>query len=262
MSYADVNGLHLYFEDHGSGDTPLVLLHGGFGASEMFAPLLPELAPGRRVIVPDLQGHGRTADAGRPLRPELLADDIAALVEHLGLTRVDLMGYSLGGAVALRTAIQHPSLVRRLVVVSVPFARAGNHPDVLEAMDAMTPEAAEMMKASPLYALYERLAPRPGDWAALVAKTSEALKIDYDWRTETGALAARTMLVFADADSVRPEHIVEFFALLGGGLRDAGWDASARPAARLAVLPGTTHYDLMASPLLAPAVVPFLDAPD
>jgi pimeloyl-ACP methyl ester carboxylesterase len=261
MSYADVNGLHLYFEEHGSGGTPLVLLHGGLSAGEVLAPLTAELAAGRRVIVPDLQGHGRTADVDRPLRPELMADDVAALVEHLGLARVDLAGYSLGGEVALRGAIQHPSVVRRLVLVSVPFARAGQHPEVLEAMDAMTPAIAEAMRQASIYALYERIAPNPDDWVTLVAKTSELLKVDYDWRTETGALAARTMLVFADADSIRPAHVVEFFALLGGGLRDAGVDGSARPAARLAVLPGTTHYDITESPLLAPAVAPFLDAP-
>jgi pimeloyl-ACP methyl ester carboxylesterase len=228
----------------------------------VLAPLTDQLAATRRVIVPDLQGHGHTADVDRPLRPELMADDVAALVEHLGLTRVDVMGYSLGGAVALRTAIQHPALVRRLVLVSIPFARAGQHPEVLEAMDAMTPAIAEPMKQAPIYALYERVAPNPDDWVTLVAKTCELLKVDYDWRTETGALAARTMLVFADADSIRPAHIVEFFALLGGGLRDGGVDGSAQPAARLAVLPGTTHYVLLESPLLTAAVVPFLDAPD
>ena len=107
MSYADLNGLSLYYEEHGSGE-PLVLLHGGISAGEMFAPLLPELAAQRRVITVDLQGHGHTADADRPLRPESMADDVAALIEHLGLTQADVMGYSLGGHVALRTAIQHP----------------------------------------------------------------------------------------------------------------------------------------------------------
>jgi pimeloyl-ACP methyl ester carboxylesterase len=260
MSYADVNGLSLYYEEHGSGE-PLVLLHGGIGSSEIFAAILPELAAGRRVITVDLQGHGHTADVDRPFRPEDMADDVAGLVEHLGLPRTDMMGYSLGGEVALRTAIQHPALVRRLVLVSIPCRRDGNHPEVVTAMEQMRPEIAEVMKQSPAYALYSRIAPRPQDWPVLIAKTSELLKVDYDWTAETAALAAPTMLVFADADSVRPAHIVEFFGLLGGGLRDAGWDGSARPTARLAVLPGTTHYDVFMSPALAPAVIAFLDAP-
>jgi pimeloyl-ACP methyl ester carboxylesterase len=260
MTYADVNGLSLYYEEHGSGE-PLVLLHGGISAGEMFAPLLPQLAAQRRVITVDLQGHGHTADVDRPLRPESMADDIAALIEHLGLANADVLGYSLGGLVALRTAIQHPQLVRRLVLVSVPFRRDGSHPEVVAAMDQMTPEIAEMLKQSPLYELYSRLAPRPQDWPALIAKTSEMLKYDYDWTIETEQISTPTMLVFADADSVRPAHIVEFYGLLGGGLRDAGFDGSARPTARLAILPGTTHYDVSAAPALVPAVVPFLDAP-
>jgi pimeloyl-ACP methyl ester carboxylesterase len=259
MSYADVNGLSLYYEEHGSGE-PLVLLHGGLGAAELWAPVLPALAAGRRVIAVDLQGHGHTADVDRPLRPETMADDVAALIAHLGLERADVMGYSLGGLTALRTAIQHPGRVRRLVVVSVAFRRDGNHADAVANMDAMTAEAAEMMKQSPIYEVYARIAPRPEDWASLVGKTAELVKVDYDWTDEVRGLVAPTMLVYADADSVRPDHIVEFFALLGGGLRDAGWNAAHRPVARLAVLPGHTHYDVSASPALAPAVIPFLDA--
>jgi len=259
MSYADVNGLSLYYEEHGSGE-PLVLLHGGISAGEMFEAIMPELSAKRRVITVDLQGHGGTADIDRPLRPESMADDVAALIEHLGLAQADVMGYSLGGAVALRTAIQHPQLVRRLVLVSIPFRRDGSHPEVVEAMDQFTPQLAEMLRQSPLYERYSRLAPRVEDWPVLIAKTSDALHYQYDWTAETERLQTPTMLVFADADSVRPAHIVEFYGLLGGGLRDASWDGSLRPTARLAILPGTTHYDIYASPALAPAVTAFLDA--
>jgi pimeloyl-ACP methyl ester carboxylesterase len=259
MSYADVNGLSLYYEEHGAGE-PLILVHGGFGAGEMFEPILPALSAGRRVITVDLQGHGRTADIDRPLRPEDMGDDIAALIEHLGLGQADVMGYSLGGLVAMRTAIQHPARVRRLVLVSITFRRDGSYPEAVAAMDAMGPEAAEALGRSPLHERYARLAPRPADWPVLVAKTSEALKVDYDWGEDAKAITARTMLVFADADSVRPAHIVEFFALFGGGLRDAGWDGSARPEAQLAILPGHTHYDVFLSPALAPTVARFLDA--
>jgi pimeloyl-ACP methyl ester carboxylesterase len=259
MSYADVNGVSLYYEEHGSGE-PLVLLHGGISAGEMFEAILPELSAGRRVITVDLQGHGGTADVDRPLRPETMADDIAALIEHLGLERADVMGYSLGGAVALRTAIQHPERVRRLVLVSIGFSRDGSHPEVVQNMDQFSAELAPMLQQSPLYERYARLAPRVEDWPVLIAKTAEMLHTDYDWRAEAEELAPPTMLVFADADSVRPAHIVEFYGLLGGGLRDANWDGSLRPTARLAILPGTTHYDIYASPALAPAVIPFLDA--
>ncbi|HEX2103810.1 MAG TPA: alpha/beta fold hydrolase [Solirubrobacteraceae bacterium] len=261
MSYADVNGLSLYYEEHGAG-APLVLLHGGIGASEMFAAILDELAEHRRVIAVDLQGHGHTADIDRPLRAELLADDIAALIGHLGLERAEVMGYSLGGMVALRTAIQHPARVRRLVLVSIPFRRDGSFPEVLAAMDAMGPEIAEMIKQAPVYEHYARVAPRPDDWTAHIAKTAEFVKADFDWSADVSALTAPTMLVYADADSVRLDHIVEFYGLLGGGRRDAGVDGSGRPRGRLAVLPGTTHYDIVASPLLAAAVVPFLEAPE
>jgi pimeloyl-ACP methyl ester carboxylesterase len=257
MSLADVNGLSLYYEEHGSGE-PLVLLHGGFGATELMAPIVPALAAGRRVIAVDLQGHGRTADIDRPLRPELMADDVAALIEHLGLQQADVMGYSLGGLVALRTAIQHPGRVRNLVLVSVGFRRDGSHPDVVAQMDAMTPAVADALKQSPLYELYSRLAPRVDDWPRLVAKVSDGLKENYDWSAEVAELQPRTLLVYADADSIRPAHVVEFFGLLGGGLRDAGWDHSAQPSNRLAIVPGTTHYDVSTSPLLPPLVVDFL----
>jgi pimeloyl-ACP methyl ester carboxylesterase len=260
MSYSKVNGVSLHYEEHGSGE-PLVLLHGGIGAGEMFGAIMPELSSSRRVITVDLQGHGGTADIDRPLRPETMADDIAALIEHLGLPQADVMGYSLGGMVALRTALQHPQRVRRLVLVSIGFRRDGSHPEVVEAMDQFSPELADVLRQSPLYERYSRLAPRVEDWPVLIAKTSELLKDDYDWTAEIERLETPAMLVFADADSVRPGHIVEFYGLLGGGLRDASWDGSLRPTARLAILPGTTHYDVYASPALAPAVIPFLDAP-
>jgi pimeloyl-ACP methyl ester carboxylesterase len=259
MTYADVNGLSLRYEEHGSGE-PLILLHGGIGTGEMYAPLLPALADGRRVITVDLQGHGGTADVDRPLRAELMADDIAALLDHLGLEQVDVMGYSLGGKVSLRLAIQHPARVRRLVLVSVTFRRDGSHPEAVAAMDQMSAAAAEPMMQSPLYAAYKQVAPRVEDWPVLIGKVSEALKVDYDWTAEIERITARTLLVYADADSVRPAHIVEFFGLLGGGLRDAGWDYSAQPSNQLAILPGRTHYDVYLSPALPPIVVSFLDA--
>jgi pimeloyl-ACP methyl ester carboxylesterase len=258
MSYIETNGLSLYYEEQGTGE-PLVLLHGGLSSTEMFAAVAPALAAERRVVLVDLQGHGRTADVDRPFDPETMADDVAGLIEHLGGT-ADVLGYSLGGEVALRLAIQHPERVRDLVLVSVTYKRAGNHPEVLEAMDQMTPALAEMLRQSPVYELYTRIAPRPEDFDTMVAKTSDLLKVDYDWTAEVAELSARTLLVFADADSIRPAHVAEFFGLLGGGLRDAGWDGSNQPANRLAVLPGATHYDIVDHALLVPAVSSFLQS--
>jgi pimeloyl-ACP methyl ester carboxylesterase len=239
------------YEEHGAGD-PLVLLHGGIGASEIFDPLIPALAADRRVLAVDLPGHGASPGDDHPLRPHLIADD---LVEQL-TGPVDLLGYSLGGEVALRTAIQHPAFVRNLILVSTTFSRDGNFPEVLQAMDGMSEDAAEPMRQSPAYAHYERVAPR-NEWRTLVAKTAELLKVDYDWGDELAGLP-RTLLVFADADSIRPAHVAEFYAKLGGGLRDAGWDGSAQPENRLAVLPGRSHYDVLGSPLLVPAILEFL----
>jgi pimeloyl-ACP methyl ester carboxylesterase len=247
---------NVYYSENGTGD-PLVLLHGGIGSGEMFAAVLPALAAQRRVIVVDLPGHGRSADPGGPFRPEAMADDVAELIERLG-GAADVLGYSLGGHVALRLAIQHPERVRNLVLISIAAARDGNHPEVIEAMDQMTPEVAEPMKQSPAYELYTRIAPDPAGWNTLIAKTSESLKVDYDLRSEIPEITARTLLVYADADSIRPAHIVEFYGLLGGGLRDAGWDGSSQPTNQLAILPGHTHYDMLNSPLLAPAVLRFL----
>jgi pimeloyl-ACP methyl ester carboxylesterase len=259
MSYADVNGLSLYYEEIGEGD-PLIALHGGIGAGVQLAPLARELATGRRVVLVDLQGHGHTADIDRPLRHELMADDVAALIDHLGAEQADVLGYSLGGEVALRTAIQHSHRIRRLVLISIAFRRDGSHPEVVAAMDGFSAEAAEFLKQGPLYELYTGVAPRPEDWPQLIAKTADLLHQDFDWGEDIDRVTARTMLVYADSDSVRPAHIVEFYGLLGGGLRDAGWDLSAQPEAQLAILPGKTHYDVTDSPLLAPAVAQFLGA--
>lgn len=258
--YASVNGLNLYYEIHGSG-APLILLHGGFGATEMFGELLPTFTAHRQVIAVDLQGHGRTADIARPLRIELLADDIAALVAHLKLGTATLMGYSFGGDVALQTAIRHPETVNRLIVVSASHKREGWYPESRAAMDQLGAAAAEPMKQSPMYELYARIAPRPDDWTNLWAKMGDLLRQDYDWSVGVASLAMPTMLVFGDADSISPAYAAEFFGLLGGGKADGSWDRSGMTPHRLAILPGTTHYDIFSSPALVATVVPFLDMP-
>jgi pimeloyl-ACP methyl ester carboxylesterase len=258
-NYARVNGLDLYYEVHGEGE-PLILLHGGVGAIEMFGEVLPLLAEGRKVVGVDLQAHGRTADIDRPMTFEAMADDVAALIEHLGFPEADVMGYSLGGGVALRTAIQHPEVVRKLVLVSIPFKRDGWYPEVLVGMEQMGPGAAEPMKQTPMYQLYSGVAPKPEDWPVMLTKLGELLRQDYDWSEEVAAMETPTMIVVGDADSVRTSHAVEFFELLGGGKQDAGWDGSGMSDARLAILPGTTHYEIFFSPALASTVAPILDA--
>lgn len=263
--YAPVNGLQLYYEIQGAAASasqpPLILLHGGFGSTDMMAALASELARSRQVISADLQGHGRTADIDRPLTYEALADDIAALAKHLELEKIDIMGYSLGAGTALRTTIRHPAQVRKAVIVSAPCRRNGWYADVLAQMDKMGPDTAEMLKRSPIYQTYARVAPRPEDWTTLVNKLSHAIKQDYDCSRDVAAIKTPVLLVFGDSDSVRPDHIVEFFGLLGGGKRDGGWDGSGVPNSRLAILPGTTHYNIAESPELPAITSAFLDAP-
>lgn len=258
--YAPVNGLNLYYEVHGRGE-PLILLHGGIGATEMFTDILPALSSNRRVIAVDFQAHGRTADIDRPLTFEAMADDIAGLIKHLGIEKADVMGYSLGGGVALRTAVRHPALVKKLVLVSAAFKRDGWYPEIVTGMSQVGAAAAEPMKQTPMYQLYSRVAPKPADWPVLLTKVGELVKKDYDWSKDVASIKAPTLLVFADADAVRPAHAVEFFELLGGGKKDAGWDGSGMSTARLAILPGLTHYNVFSSPLLASVSISFLDGP-
>ncbi|MBO0690161.1 MAG: alpha/beta hydrolase [Candidatus Dormibacteraeota bacterium] len=253
--YAAVNGLELYYEVRGTGE-PLVLLHGGVAGIVMFGPNLQALSRDRRVIAVELQGHGRTADTDRPMSYEAMADDVAALMRHLDVPQADVMGLSLGGGVALQTVFRHPQLVRRLVIVSAPCRRDGWYPEVRAGFDQMGPAAAEPMRESPLAQLYPDI-----DWGNLFAKLGALQRREYDWSAEVRAIVAPAMLVFADADAVRPAHIVEFFELLGGGQQDAGLDGSRRPVAQLAVLPGLTHYTIASAPAVTAAVTPFLNAP-
>ena len=259
-STARVNGVELGYQLIGEGD-PLILLHGGFGSVEMFGPNVELLAADRRVIGVDLQSHGRSPAADRPMRFETMADDIAALIRSLGLKSAAIMGFSLGGAVGLRAAIQHPDLIERLVLVSTVFKRNGWYPEMRAGMDAMGPETAGFLMQSPMYEAYKQIAPRVADWPVLVGQLVEALKIDYDWSAEIPKLKPPVMLVIGDADGIPPSHTVEFFELLGGGKRDAGWDRSGMTHHRLAILPGLTHYDINVAPALSAAVIPFLDTP-
>jgi pimeloyl-ACP methyl ester carboxylesterase len=257
--YAEVNGINLYFETHGSG-RPLILLHGGLGSGEMFAPVLSTLAERHQVVVVDLQGHGRTADIDRPLDVRLMADDIAALIEHLGLAKPDLVGYSLGGGVALHTAAKYGAKVGRLVVVSANIRPDAIYPEMREQQGQVSAAAAEFMKDTPMYQLYQRVAPRPEDFPRLLDKIGEAMAQDFDFSEEVRGLQVPTLVVAADADMAPPSHYVEVFNLLDGGLRDGGWLSESRPKGghALAILPGLTHYNIFGSPLFAAVTLDFL----
>jgi pimeloyl-ACP methyl ester carboxylesterase len=258
--YAEVNGINLYYETHGSG-RPMILLHGGLMSGELFAPILPVLTERHQVIVPDLQGHGRTADIDRPIDVRLMADDIAALIDHLGLDRPDVVGYSLGGGVAFHTAVRHPAKVGRLVMASANMRRDVIYPDMLAQQGQVNAAAAEFMKDTPMYQLYQRVAPRPEDFPRLLDKIGESMAKDFDFSDEVRGLQVPTLVVAADADMAPPSHYVEVFSLLDGGLRDGGWMGEGRPKGghALAILPGLTHYNVGDSPLFATVTLAFLD---
>jgi pimeloyl-ACP methyl ester carboxylesterase len=257
--YVSVNGLEIYYEIHGAG-RPLILLPGGFMTIDAFGSLLPALAETRQIIAVELQGHGHTADIDRPMSYELMADDIAALIGHLGHDHADLFGYSLGGGVALQTAVRHPGVVGRLVLASTAYARAGWYPEVLAGMASVNAEAARTWVGSPMHDAYVKVAPKPDDWPTVADKVGELLRQEYDWSAAVAALTAPTLIVVGDADSIRPAHVVEMFGLLGGGKADGAM--GGRPPSQLAVLPATTHFTIVTRiDLLIPIVTPFLDAP-
>src|SRR5690349_21931707 len=260
MSYAEVNGINLYYEIHGTG-RPLVLLHGGLMSGEMFEPILPMLTEHHQVITVDLQGHGRTADIDRPIDVRLMADDIAALIEHLGLDRPDVVGYSLGGGVAFHLAIKHPATVGRLVSASANIRRAAIYPEMLGQQEQVSAAAADFLKDTPMYELYQRVAPHPEDFPRLLDKIGESMAVDFDFTEEVRGLQVPTLIVAADADMAPPSHYAEVFSLLDGGLRDGGWMGEGRPKGghALAILPGLTHYSIFSSPLFAAVTLAFLD---
>ena len=237
--YAPVNGLEMYYEIHGIGE-PLVLLHGAFATIGMWGPILEGLAAERQVIAVEFQGHGHTADIDRPFGFEQSADDIAALMEHLGIAQADVFGYSLGGSIALQVAMRHPERVRKLVAASATYHSDGYYPAILDGMQAITPE---MFAGSPTEAAYLEVAPDPAGWPALIEKVKRLGGTPQDWpAADVAGIASPTLLIYGDADVIRPEHAVALFRLLGGGV--AG-DIVGLPRAQLAILPGTTHVSLV-----------------
>lgn len=256
--YVSVNGLNMYYETHGTGQ-PLVLLHGAFSAiGTSFGGLLPELSRTRQVIALELQAHGHTADIDRPLSLEGMADDVAAAIKQLGMEQADLLGYSMGAGVALQVIIRHPEVIRKLVLASITYTLSGWHPGLLEGLGNMTPE---MMHGSPWHEEYLKIAPHPEDFAKLFAKKTQMDQHTQDIPDESiRGIKSPTLLIIGDSDLVRPEHIVEMFRLLGGGI--FGDTPAGLPNSQLAVLPGTSHVSLVSrTELLIPIINSFLDAP-
>jgi pimeloyl-ACP methyl ester carboxylesterase len=255
-SYAEVNGVKMYYEIHGTG-LPLVVLHGAFMTIGAMGAIVAALAEARQVIAVELQGHGRTADIDRPLSYEQMSDDVAALLRHLGIERADVFGYSMGGGVALQLAMRHPELVQKLVVASASSTSDGVHPEVWEGIEQITPE---LFAGTPWKEEYDRVAPNPDAFPTLVEKMKQLDSQPFTWPPdEIRAITAPTMVMIGDSDGTTPEHAVELFRMRGGGVFG---DLAGLPSARLAILPGTTHVGLIhRADWLAPMIDEFLDAP-
>jgi pimeloyl-ACP methyl ester carboxylesterase len=253
-----LNGVEYFYEIRGQGD-PLLMLHGGLGVSGMFDPVLPAFTARRQVILVDLQGHGRSTLGNRPIRCESIADDLQVLLTRLGHAKIDVLGYSFGGCVALRLAVQHPASVRRLVLVSTPFADDGWYAEMRAQQAKMSHALAPMMKDTPMYHSYAAIAPKVEDFPRLLDAMGDWMRHKYNWSIDVAKLKMPVMLIYGDSDMVRPEHEIKFYQLLGGGLRDAGWKRESMARNRLAILPDLTHYDIFAAARLADTALPFLN---
>lgn len=252
------NGVNYYYEILGRGE-PLLLLHGGLGSIDLFEPGLPDLAKEREVIAVDLYGHGRTALTDRPIDYVDIGDDLAIVLKQLGYDKVDVLGYSMGGGIAFRLAVQHPAMVRRLVLVSASYAQDGFYPEMLPMQAQVGAAMADTMKATPIYESYARVAPNVEDFPKLLDRMGEWMRRPFDWSADVKKLDMPVMLIYGDSDMFRLEHIVSFYHLLGGGLKDAGWARENMSANRLAILPNVTHYEMAISPALIPTALPFLN---
>ena len=254
----NANGIDYYYEIHGEGE-PLLALHGGLGSIDLFGPSPALRAAGRQLIAVDLHGHGRTPLGDRPISLIDMGDDMAVLLERLGYRQVDVIGYSLGAGVAFRLAVQHPETVRRLVLVSTGFNQDAFYAEMLTLQAQISGAMADTMKDTAIYQSYAAIAPHPEDFPRLLDRMGDLMRQPYDYADDAKGLRMPVMLVYGDSDMFRPEHMVEFYRLLGGGLRDAGWMRENMSQNRLAIIPCQTHYDIFASPALVPTVLPFLN---
>jgi pimeloyl-ACP methyl ester carboxylesterase len=255
---AEIAGVSYYYEVRGRGE-PLLLLHGGLGSIDMFGPILPMLAEGRQVIAVDLHGHGRTPLGKRDINLIDIGNDLAALLKQLGYGKVDVLGYSFGGGAAFRLAVQHPDVVRRLVLVSAGYSADGFYEEIRAQQVQVGAAMADFMKNTPMYTSYVAVAPHPQEFPKLLDQMGNLMRTPYDWSADVTTLKAPVMLVFGDSDMYRPEHVVKFYQLLGGGLKDGGWMREGMSQNRLAIIPNRTHYDIFFAPELVPTVLPFLN---
>jgi pimeloyl-ACP methyl ester carboxylesterase len=254
--YAPVNGINMYYEIHGSGE-PVVLLHGAFMTiTNNWGGWIEELSKTRKVIAIEMQGHGRTADVARDITYENLADDVAGLLDYLKIPRADLIGYSMGGTVAMECAIRHPDKVRKAVIISSTFRSDGMVPGAAEAIRNLT---ADDFKDSPIETEYKKLSPTPDDFPKFVQRLAAQASKGYDLGADNlKATTAPMFFIFGDADGIRLAHVAEMFRLKGGEIHG---DMQPRSASRLAILPNTTHVTLMQRiPIIVPMVNDFLDA--
>jgi pimeloyl-ACP methyl ester carboxylesterase len=256
--HAAVNGLNYYYAVYGTGE-PLLLLHGGLGQIEMFGPNLTKLAQSRQVIGVDLQGHGRTALGDREISLVDMGNDIAGVLKKLGYDKVDVLGYSMGAGVAFQFAIQHSEMVRRLALASGVFAQDGFYPEMLPQQASVSAAMAEQMKETPMYKSYVAIAPHPEDFPKLLDQMGAYMRKSYDWSADLKKLAMPVMLIYGDSDMIRPEHVVKSYQLLGGGLKDAGWQREHMSQNRLAILPNLTHYEIGLATELVDTALPFLN---
>ena len=253
----EIAGVNYYYEVRGQGE-PLLLLHGGLGSLDMFGPILPALTKNRQVIAVDLHGHGRTPLGSRSIDLIDIGNDLGVLLQRLGYGKVDVLGYSFGGGAAFRLAVQHPEAVRRLALVSAGYSHDAFYPELRAQQVQVGAAMAEAMKGTPMYQSYVAVAPFPEDFPKLLDQMGNLMRQSYDWSADVATLKIPVMLVFGDSDMYRPEHVVKFYQLLGGGLKDAGWMRESISQNRLAIIPNRTHYDILFAPELATTVLPFL----
>ena len=249
-------GLHIYYETHGEGE-PIVVLAGGLMSIRTTAQITRPLSERRQVIAIDLEGHGRTRLRDTPMSHERNGEDVAAVLRHLGIAHADVAGYSHGGDAAIWMAIQHPEMVRNLIVIATAFARDGWYPEAQVGMSAVNGSLAEHMKATPIFEDYGH----PDQIPLFLDRMGELMRKDWNWREEVRALPMPVLLIFADHDSVSMQHIAEFFALFGGGIREPGWIDPKFARGRLAIIPGYTHYNLGQAPEVARVIEGFLTKP-
>ncbi len=253
--YADVNGLQMYYEVYGEG-RPLVLVHGSYMTIPLnWSRFIPPLAKDRRVIVAEMQGHGRTRDIAREVSYEAMADDVAGLLKHLDIDQADILGYSMGGGIVFQVAVRHPEQVRRLVVLSSTYKHDGWWPDVEAGYATFT---ADMFKGTPIQEQYESLGDDPAHFPEFVKKVISIDLNPYDWSTDVKNIQAPLFMAIGDVDGVRYEHALELFRAKGGGKMG---DLHGLPQSRLAILPGTTHVGMLQrTDWLIPMITDFLDS--